>query len=67
MDDATAFALASEIEWVHAADRASMIKATRSHRPTAAEQYDAHAATELAFLILRRANRTPRTETSGNE
>jgi hypothetical protein len=53
-----AYALASEIEWGHAQDRARLQRGPgypwRSRKEATAAEYDPHAATELAELILRR-------------
>lgn len=52
-----AYILASEIERVHAADRARLRASDRrgprlSFKQRAAAEYDPHAATELAELII---------------
>lgn len=49
--------LAHEIEWIHAKERARLINSNRGRRgprTSAAEEFDPHAATELASLIERR-------------
>ncbi len=54
-----AYVLASEIEQAHAMSRAAIIPLRRGQcrKQRAASEYDPHAATELAELILRRLNK----------
>lgn len=54
--------LAHEIEWIHAKERAALInrleRRQKYRAATAAEEFDPHAATELAALIEKRMRNT---------